>query len=338
MCPGWLAKGLQMDDQSADSTSSTGNPGDIVGYREDVARYRRRPGGWWIAALVGVPLVLALIGGAIAPADAPTAVATTSGAVVPTMSAPATAVSSAAVVGTPFALVRSGSTVTISGSFPDEASRLAAVQAFKTAVGTGLVVVDKTTVVAGSAAMTPAQATGLGAATAGVTDFSMAVSGNALTVTGTAISEAAKAAAEKAVKDAFPALTLTSSITVVAPTGCDALISQVATYLGGHKLEFGPASPALTDASKAAVTQVATLLKPCPAAKVAVNGYTDNQGSDSTSLPLSQARATSVRDMLVAAGVTNPITATGFGSANPVGDNSTDAGRAANRRVEIVIS
>ena len=79
-------------------------------------------------------------------------------------------------------------------------------------------------------------------------------------------------------------------------------------------------------------------MKPCPAAKVAVNGYTDNQGSDATSLPLSQARATSVRDMLVAAGVTNPIAATGFGSANPVGDNSTDAGRAANRRVEIVIS
>jgi outer membrane protein OmpA-like peptidoglycan-associated protein len=241
-------------------------------------------------------------------------------------------------VTTPYTLTRTGSTVTIAGSFPGEASRLEAVQAFKTAVGTGLVVVDRTTVVVGSAAVTPTQAAGLGAATPGVTDFAVTVSGSSLILTGTAISDAAKVAAENAVKAAFPTWAVTSSITVAAPEGCKALISQVASYLSGHKLEFSPTSPVLTPASKAAVVQVAKLLKTCPTAKVAVNGYTDSQGPDSTSLPLTRARAATVRDALVAAGVTNTITATGFGSANPVGDNKTTAGRAANRRVEIVIT
>lgn len=60
-----------MDDHDADSTSPTGTPREFVGYRGEVARYRRRPGGWWLLALVGVPLVLALIGGAISPSSLP---------------------------------------------------------------------------------------------------------------------------------------------------------------------------------------------------------------------------------------------------------------------------
>lgn len=337
-----VAKGLHMGDHGAGSTSSPRNTRDIVGYREEVARYRRRPGGWWFLALIGVPLVLALIGGEFSQAsESPTSAVqiTTSAAVVPGITAAMTASSMTATPAiTPYTLTRTGSTVTITVSFPDELSRIAAVQAFKTAVGTGLVVVDRTTVVAGSSAITPAQATSLGAAMAGVTDFALTASGSSMALSGTAISDAAKAAAESAVGDAFPTWTVTSSITVVAPQGCKALISEVASYLSGHKLEFSPTSPVLTNASKAAVVQVATLLNTCPTAKVAVNGYTDNQGPDFTSLPLSRARAESVRGALVAAGVTNPITASGFGTANPIGDNKTIAGRAANRRVEIVIT
>lgn len=329
-----------MDDLD-DSSAAAENPTDarIVGYSDEARRYRRPLGGWWWAALVGVPAVLALIGGAITPANtAAQAVVTT--AAVASSTAPTMAATSATPTASAgeYGLIRKGSTVTITGAYPDEASRLAAVQAFKTAAGTGLVVVDQATVAAGAVGATVAQAAALGAVTASVTDFAIKATGSTLTLTGAAVDEASKAAAEKAVKDAFPTYTVSSALTVAQPVGCTGLVSQIAPYLQGHKIEFSPASTELTDASKAAIGQVASLVKACSTAKIAVNGYTDNQGDDSTSLPLSQARATAVRDALVAAGVTNTITATGFGSANPVGDNTTDAGRAANRRVEIVIS
>lgn len=331
-----------MDDLDGLS-SAPGNPTDarIVGYTDVTRRYRRPLGGWWWAALVGVPLVLALVGGAIFPsASSPTPVETTMAVASAPIASTAVAATSATptVFGSEYGLIRRGSTVTITGAYPDEVSRLAAVQAFKTAAGTGLVVVDQTTVAAGAVGATVAQAAALGAVTASVTDFAITANGSTLTLTGAAVDAASKAAAEKAVADAFPTYTVASSITVAEPVGCAGLVSQIAPYLQGHKLEFSPASSELTDASRAAVAQVASLVKACGTAKIAVNGYTDNQGDDSTSLPLSQARAQAVRDALVAAGVTNQITATGFGSANPVGDNSTDAGRAANRRVEIVIS
>ncbi len=327
-----------LDDPSAVAENST--DARIVGYSDESRRYRRPLGGWWWAALVGVPAVLALIGGAISPANTAAQTVVTTGGV----ASPAVATSAAATSASPSAptsehgLLRTGSTVTITGAYPDEATRLAVVQAFKTAAGTGLVVVDKTTVVAGAVGATVAQAAALGAVTASVTDFAIKATGSTLTLTGAAVDEASKAAAEKAVQDAFPTYTIASSITVAQPVGCAGLVSQIAPYLQGHKVEFSPDSTELTDASKAAIVQVASLVKACATAKIALNGYTDNQGDDSTSLPLSQARATAVRDALVAAGVSNQITAKGFGSANPVGDNTTDAGRAANRRVEIVIS
>ncbi len=73
--------------------------------------------------------------------------------------------------------------------------------------------------------------------------------------------------------------------------------------------------------------------------KLQVEGYTDSIGSDEYNQKLSEHRADSVRDYLVAQSVTSDnISAQGFGKNDPVADNSTDAGRAQNRRVELVVS
>ena len=71
---------------------------------------------------------------------------------------------------------------------------------------------------------------------------------------------------------------------------------------------------------------------------VDVYGHTDSTGSDQYNLGLSQRRAQSVLGYLSARGV-NPqrMAATGFGESRPIADNSTEAGRAQNRRVEIQI-
>jgi OmpA-OmpF porin, OOP family len=72
--------------------------------------------------------------------------------------------------------------------------------------------------------------------------------------------------------------------------------------------------------------------------KLGVYGYTDNKGSDDVNVPLSQKRAESVRAYLLKKGLKeNQIEAKGYGSEKPVADNSTEAGRSKNRRVEIVL-
>jgi len=76
-----------------------------------------------------------------------------------------------------------------------------------------------------------------------------------------------------------------------------------------------------------------------PGLNLAVEGYTDNVGSDEINQTLSQKRAEEVRNYLVNQGLPDAsVTAQGFGKGSPAADNSTAAGRQKNRRVEIVVS
>ena len=72
--------------------------------------------------------------------------------------------------------------------------------------------------------------------------------------------------------------------------------------------------------------------------KIQIEGHTDNVGDDLYNLKLSQARAESVVEFLVKAGVeSGRLDPAGFGEARPVSTNDTDEGRSANRRVEFLI-
>jgi outer membrane protein OmpA-like peptidoglycan-associated protein len=81
-----------------------------------------------------------------------------------------------------------------------------------------------------------------------------------------------------------------------------------------------------------------TFLHKYPERQVLIEGHTDNVGSASSNLELSQRRAEAVRDFLLHNGV-NPaqVTARGYGETAPVASNTTAAGRQQNRRVEIVV-
>jgi len=73
--------------------------------------------------------------------------------------------------------------------------------------------------------------------------------------------------------------------------------------------------------------------------KLAVEGHTDSIGSEEFNQKLSEQRAKSVRDYLVAQGLKeDSVTAEGFGKEFPVASNATNEGRQRNRRVEIVVS
>ncbi len=97
-------------------------------------------------------------------------------------------------------------------------------------------------------------------------------------------------------------------------------------------------SMTLTEPGKRVLrSQIETLLKN-PAAKIEISGHTDDAGSEVYNKNLSQNRAKSVMEYLVSHGVSQRIlTAVGYGESKPVADNSTEAGRAENRRVEFKI-
>jgi outer membrane protein OmpA-like peptidoglycan-associated protein len=76
-----------------------------------------------------------------------------------------------------------------------------------------------------------------------------------------------------------------------------------------------------------------------PGLALAVEGYTDNVGTDSFNQALSQHRANAVRDYLLQQGLEpNSVSAAGFGPTSPVAGNDTPKGRQQNRRVEIIVS
>lgn len=72
---------------------------------------------------------------------------------------------------------------------------------------------------------------------------------------------------------------------------------------------------------------------------IVVAGHTDSNGTDAYNQALSQRRAAAVKSYLVSRGVpANRIQTIGYGEANPIATNATDAGRAQNRRVELTIN
>lgn len=91
--------------------------------------------------------------------------------------------------------------------------------------------------------------------------------------------------------------------------------------------------------TKVALAKVSGILAAYPSLKLQVEGYTDAVGSDDYNQKLSENRAGSVKDFLVSQGVKmDSISAAGYGKSNPVADNGTAAGRAQNRRVQLVVS
>jgi OmpA-OmpF porin, OOP family len=102
-------------------------------------------------------------------------------------------------------------------------------------------------------------------------------------------------------------------------------------------INFDTGKADLKDDGVAAVKEIVTLLKSDPSLKISIEGHTDNVGTPPSNKQLSQARATSVMQAVVAQGTdAKRLKAVGHGQESPVGDNRTEAGRAQNRRVELV--
>jgi outer membrane protein OmpA-like peptidoglycan-associated protein len=102
---------------------------------------------------------------------------------------------------------------------------------------------------------------------------------------------------------------------------------------------FDTAKFTLKPGAREKLAKVSGIILGHPGLTIQVEGYTDSVGGDEYNMTLSNNRANSVRDFLVAQGLSaQSITAQGFGKADPVADNGTAAGRQMNRRVQLVVS
>lgn len=100
---------------------------------------------------------------------------------------------------------------------------------------------------------------------------------------------------------------------------------------------FETGSVTIQPSSSATFDEILGMLREYPDLRLRIEGHTDNVGDASSNLVLSQSRAEAVLDYLVGQGIdASRLEAAGMGEEHPVADNSTEAGRAQNRRVELV--
>lgn len=98
---------------------------------------------------------------------------------------------------------------------------------------------------------------------------------------------------------------------------------------------FETGSASLRSESLLELNRLKALLDENPSLKIQINGHTDNIGSDTDNLKLSNDRAKAVYDHLIKNGIdANRLKYKGFGEANPSASNDTEEGRRQNRRTE----
>jgi len=121
-----------------------------------------------------------------------------------------------------------------------------------------------------------------------------------------------------------------------AAAAVEKAIAETGKFVTNNIL-FETGKATLKPESMEEIQKVAEYMKKNPSARFEVQGHTDNQGSDKINDPLSQERAEAVVKALESQGV-DPfnLRPVGKGSHEPVADNSTDEGRAKNRRVEFI--
>jgi len=128
----------------------------------------------------------------------------------------------------------------------------------------------------------------------------------------------------------------TAAGTRVDAAGCPILFTEARTPVILRGVTFETGKSALKPESFTVLDIVAASLVANPDIRIEIAGHTDNTGSSATNERLSQSRAEAVRAYLASKGVgPDRMVAKGYGPSVPVAPNTTSAGRAQNRRVEL---
>ena len=122
--------------------------------------------------------------------------------------------------------------------------------------------------------------------------------------------------------------------------GCPVIAKEVIEKVNyaAKNVFFATGSYKLMPKSYSSLNAVADLLKADESLMIDIEGHTDSQGSDESNQVLSDNRAGAVKQYLVSKGIAESrLKSAGYGEAKPVADNNTAAGRAKNRRTEMIV-
>jgi len=122
-----------------------------------------------------------------------------------------------------------------------------------------------------------------------------------------------------------------------ANNGCPEVPEKLVSFLQGENstLLFIVNSAVVTDDSNAKLKELTDLLTSYPNSRVIIEGHASSDGSMAYNQTLSEKRANSVKEALIAMGIDGSrLDTVGYGETRPSADNKTASGRAANRRVE----
>jgi len=171
---------------------------------------------------------------------------------------------------------------------------------------------------------------------------------------GDAVADGAKAMGDavvdgaNAVKDAVTSISLPGGAEIKAKAG--SFTDKFTKFLGdkGGDLDtrftfdgvtFDTGSANLTTSSKSQIQNLANVMKAYPSVNIRLEGHTDNTGNAASNKALSNQRALAVKNALGQSGIAaNRVEAVGLGQEKPVADNTTEAGKDQNRRVDVYIT
>jgi OOP family OmpA-OmpF porin len=165
-----------------------------------------------------------------------------------------------------------------------------------------------------------------------IPDFKLKLSDNLISGTATVGSEGIKDQLLTGLKNWFSSNAKADvTVNVNASLGQDQVDPKTLLNLS---IEYATGASEVPDNIKPQLLQIAQILKDDPRG-IAINGHTDNTGAAQDNKVLSLARAEKIKAYLVSQGVdASRLNTAGFGDEKPIADNSSDAGKAKNRRIE----
>lgn len=129
-----------------------------------------------------------------------------------------------------------------------------------------------------------------------------------------------------------PSLPAAPSVTEVSPASLQKRLNEI---LARSSIEFKSKSTTMTPTSLATLNQLIVELRRSPHTTVEIGGHTDKYGAPEYNLELSQRRADAVRRYFTKHGLTNQVTAVGYGASRPLSVAENRAGLQRNRRIEL---
>lgn len=161
---------------------------------------------------------------------------------------------------------------------------------------------------------------------------------DAVYLRGVVPTETTSASIAATVTDLVGPLPVVNELTVVEADPETVAAVEAINELIGTSLTFASGSPELTADATERLDQVAAILSDRPELRGVVEGHTDDIGTAADNLALSEARARSVVAYLVSAGIDpDRLTSIGYGESRPIASNTTEEGRATNRRIEFQV-